>query len=917
LTAGGFAECEDWSMQQLPLTVQTDSRKLVEDLYDFLGTIVRGWRLVAVCVGITMTLAVIYLARAKPVYQASARLLVLQHGGQPLNVTAGATNHDSLFQSVDGYSNTLTTHVMIIKSPLIVSRALATSGLKGVSAGSVIAGLIVKLPDPSARVLELSYKASSRDEAVQVVDSIIKSYDRFLQENYQKNSNHVLELITKARDELSADLKKLEREYLEYRQKSEAHPAGGDGKTFIARRLDQWDQAISQAMLRSLNLKSQLELGRTLAEDGAGVDVITSALGHVVGTPLNLPGTAESAPAAGLSDDRIEAQLGEIVFQRQTAESLLEHLRAEHAKAVADSNVSEDQVVKEFYAVPEIAERGTAYKRAVEIYNEAKRVSRYPNDPSVMHARKRAKELEEELGQSWQQMKPEIQARLAGGNADQIRQAANELMVLKAKEASLTERLDEFKTRKVVELEAKHARLAKRHGPGHAKVQEIREQISRLKGDADLASSDPRQAQSRALLTSIEQGLKSVEAMKSEVEQRFQQDLTESNKSEIGLLRESNLKNNLERQRVLFYSVVDQLKQAQLVSDFGSVSAQVLDPPVASESRPPIPMVLLAALVVGCALGVGAVYIADQLDARVRSLPEIRRLLDYRMLGVVPLLTRGQQGEVKVGLFSHVKPRSRLAETYKSIRTGIELIRRNWQGNVFMVTSAQPADGKSTTASNLAICMAQSGKKVLLVDADLRRPSQHTIHSLPRSPGMTHVLNDLMPFHMAVQPTAVTNLDLLAAGAEVSNPAELLATERLVSLAGELRVAYDIVIIDTSPLLVVTDPSIIAVAIDGMVLVVRASVTRRLDAERCQDLLKALQTPVLGLIINGINPGQRGYGYGYGYGYLYGYGAYGRSTTVGDGDDPTLALTSDRVTATAEAPKIGRNGTNGHPTENS
>ena len=273
-------------MQKLPSTVQTDSRKLVEDLYDFLGTIVRGWRLIAVCVGITLALAVIYLARVKPVYLASARLLVLQHGGQPLTVANGASNHDNLFQSVDGSSNSLATHIMIIRSPLIVGRSLAAAGLNELSAGSVIAGLSVKLPDPAARVLELGYKAGSRDEAVRVVDSVIKSYDLFLQENYQKNSNEVLGLITKARDELSADLKRLEKEYLEYRQKNTANPSGGEGKSFIARRLDQWDQAISQAMLRSLQLKSQLDLGRNLAEDGASVDMITSALGHLSGTPV-------------------------------------------------------------------------------------------------------------------------------------------------------------------------------------------------------------------------------------------------------------------------------------------------------------------------------------------------------------------------------------------------------------------------------------------------------------------------------------------------------------------------------------------------------------------------------------------------------------------------------------------------------
>ena len=460
-------------MQQLPLTVQTDSRRFVEDLYDFLGTLVRDWRLIAVCVGITLTLAVIYLARVKPVYLASARLLVLQHGGRPLSVANGASNSDNLLQSVDGYSNSLTTHIMIIRSPLIVGRSLAAAGLKDVSAGSVIAGLSVKLPDPAARVLELSYKAGSRDEAVRLVDSVIKSYDLFLQENYQQNSNEVLKLITKARDELSADLKRLEKEYLEYRQKNTADPSGGGGKPFIARRLDQWDQAISQAMLRSLQLKNQLDLGRNLAEDGASVDMITSALGHLSGTPVT-PAAAEAGPATRLSYEGLEAQLGEIEFQRQTAESLLEHLRAEHAKAVSSAQVSEAELVREFYAEPEVADRAADLKDAKDKFNQARRVSRPGSDPSIVALGKRMKDLEAELGRMWQQRKAGLQARLAGAGDDQaIRQAASEVMTLRAKEAALGERLDQFKEQRLPELEAKHDRLVKQHGAAGRRLAEV------------------------------------------------------------------------------------------------------------------------------------------------------------------------------------------------------------------------------------------------------------------------------------------------------------------------------------------------------------------------------------------------------------------------------------------------------------
>ena len=122
----------------------------------------------------------------------------------------------------------------------------------------------------------------------------------------------------------------------------------------------------------------------------------------------------------------------------------------------------------------------------------------------------------------------------------------------------------------------------------------------------------------------------------------------------------------------------------------------------------------------------------------------------------------------------------------------------------------------------------------------------------------------------------------------------------------ELRQAYDLVLLDTA--LAVTDPSVIAVVMDAILLVVRAAVTRRLDAERSQDLLKALETPVLGLVINGINAGQGGYGYGYGY--LYGYGTYGRASSLGNGAIRPPTLPSPAIST---SPGIKLNGTNGHP----
>ena len=222
---------------------------------------------------------------------------------------------------------------------------------------------------------------------------------------------------------------------------------------------------------------------------------------------------------------------------------------------------------------------------------------------------------------------------------------------------------------------------------------------------------------------------------------------------------------------------------------------------------------------------------------------------------------------------------------------------------MLLVTSPQSGDGKSTTASNLAISLAHAGRRVLLIDADLRRPSQHLIHGLRRSPGLTHILKDVLPFHRVVQQTLIDNLDFLATGSEVSNPAELLASPRLNVLLEEVRPLYDVVIFDSSPLLAVTDSSIIASVVDGVLLVVRVSATRRHDIERTLEHLKTLGTLVLGTVVNGMVREQFGYGYG--------YGTYGSSNPPEE-QATSAAKPRAKLTVSQAGPSaFGANGTNG------
>ena len=266
---------------------------------------------------------------------------------------------------------------------------------------------------------------------------------------------------------------------------------------------------------------------------------------------------------------------------------------------------------------------------------------------------------------------------------------------------------------------------------------------------ANDSSKRASKAQTNALLDSIERSLGAIQSMRQEaapaLRGRPHRHQGDRRRPAQGI---QPAPANLERNKQMFLSVMEQLKQAQLVSDYSSVTAQVLNPPSASPGRPLAALVLLVGLVLGCGLGIGCAFLSDLLDSRIRTLPEIRKALDVSVLGLIPQLSR-ETDEIpsEIGLISHVMPRSLVAESFKSIRTNLEFHRRSRRVQVLQVTSPHSGDGKSTSASNLAISLAHAGRKVLLVDADLRRPAQHHIFSLSRDRGLVHILKELAAGH--------------------------------------------------------------------------------------------------------------------------------------------------------------------------
>ncbi|MDM5190842.1 CpsD/CapB family tyrosine-protein kinase [Bacillus sp. DX4.1] len=201
-------------------------------------------------------------------------------------------------------------------------------------------------------------------------------------------------------------------------------------------------------------------------------------------------------------------------------------------------------------------------------------------------------------------------------------------------------------------------------------------------------------------------------------------------------------------------------------------------------------------------------------------------------------------------LIAYEKPKSAVSEQYRNIRTNIEFASVDKKIRSFLVTSANSKEGKTTTVANIAIVFAQQGKKVLLIDADLRKPALHQMLQIDNLFGLADVLTRSKKLEMCVEKTSVGNLDFLSCGSIPPNPAELLGASSMKGLLSEAYGMYDLVIFDTPPLLPVTDAQILANQCDASILVVRSEETEKGTALKAKQVLDGAKGKLLGVILN-------------------------------------------------------------------
>ena len=301
------------------------------------------------------------------------------------------------------------------------------------------------------------------------------------------------------------------------------------------------------------------------------------------------------------------------------------------------------------------------------------------------------------------------------------------------------------------------------------------------------------------------------------------------------------------------------LAEAQSTNDVVVVEkAERPDRPV----RPQVVTNTILGGVVGLLLALGVVFLMEYLDDRIRSPEQAERLLVLPTVGLIAKMDPTADKSATPMPVAVREPRSPIVEAFRSLRTNIQFAGVDHPIRTLLVTSAGPSEGKSTIAANLAVVMAQSGLRVILMDGDLRRPTVHKIFGQPNRAGLTSVmLQDPSQWNGVPQSTPITNLATVLSGALPPNPSELLGSKRMKQFIDYLHKWCDIVIIDAPPLLPVTDALVLSPLTDGVIMVIDSGSTRIGEAVNGKRQLDQAGARVLGVVMNKIPTGRHGYYY--------------------------------------------------------
>ncbi len=443
--------------------------------------------------------------------------------------------------------------------------------------------------------------------------------------------------------------------------------------------------------------------------------------------------------------------------------------------------------------------------------------------------------------------------------------------------------------KRLAELESQRTQLLQRYLPTHPNIKRIEEQIAALRQEIARRQSERvievPDAAPNPRYASLYQQILDAERRRMELEERrkalatlLQQTQQQLRRFPEQQRRLGDLTRQLQVLEQAYMSLLSRLQDAQIREAAKLGNATIADVAVVPTKPvgPGIVRLLLLALLGGLAIGLGLTVLLEFVKTTVTSSEELKHLLGVPVLAVVPEARLNPNGEEVLRLMNS---RRGAAEAIRTLRSNLRflIIRHSSDGKMkaFLITSAVKGEGKSFISAALAIAFAQTGKRVVLVDADMRKPDLHRMLGVDGSVGLANVLRDTASLDNALCDTPIGTLKLLPAGtlpkgSDAATPAELFSSEGMQHLLQRLREQFDLVLIDTPPMLVVSDASILAPMTDGVLLVVELGYVTKTAVQQVKEQLELAQAKLLGIVINKASR-KRGYDYYRDYYHYAGY----------------------------------------------
>jgi polysaccharide biosynthesis transport protein len=439
----------------------------------------------------------------------------------------------------------------------------------------------------------------------------------------------------------------------------------------------------------------------------------------------------------------------------------------------------------------------------------------------------------------------------------------------------------------IATAKANYAQMESTLGPNHPQAQALKAQIDELAKEID--------TEQKRLLLQAKENYAVARANEDQTSGALEQQKSDAYKLRDDLVEYTLRQREFESNRTLYEGLLQRLRTAGVQAGLESLEIDVVDqalPPADPVLRPKS-TIIITSLVFSLLGGIVVAFLMESLDTGLRSVAEIESITELPSLAVIPRSRRsaleeaGKASAAQRNISVLTQPKSQFAEAFRSLRTALLLSNTGKPPKFILLTSATPSEGKTTTASNLACILAQGDARVLLIDADLRRPNVHHRFSLNGKVGLTTLLTGASKLKDTVQNLpGIPNLDILPSGPVPPFPSEMLSSEAMDAFLRHCGDLYTHVVIDSPPILSVTDGVILARRADAVVLVIRHGKSSKHVVRRARDMLLRSGAPITGIVLNAVDLSAPEY-YGY-----YGYSGYSYSSMDSESWESQAVTTS-------------------------